>query len=120
MRKVKRLRLRKLPVTVDEAVERLLLWLPEKTQRDLAQAEHMYRDTKSTDMRMLGMAIRNEFGLWNDISPLRDATGEKHPDDASGVILRALHKRLRPTGRRVRTRFHEVGGFFRPMPDEEY
>nr|WP_240618064.1 DUF6794 domain-containing protein [Methylomonas sp. Kb3] len=43
----------------------------------------------------LGVAIRNAFGLHNPGSELAAACGTGiHPDDASGVIIRALWGRL--------------------------
>ncbi len=120
MSRPKRLRPRVLPTTVEAAVDRLVRFLAKYQQADIAQAEHLHRDTRIVCMRILGMAIRNEFGLWSEVSPLRDATGEKHPDDASGVILRALHKRLRPDGRCVKTKFRKVGNTYMIAGEEEY
>jgi len=97
-KKVKRLRPRgPLPATVDEAVERLMRWLSDEQLDTIARRKGSYHGTEPDRIytRMLGMAIRNEFGLWADESPLRDATGKKHPDDASAVIMRALWRRLR-------------------------
>ena len=42
----------------------------------------------------LGMSIRNELGLWSGNDELVAACGVSHPDDASGVILRALRDHL--------------------------
>ena len=104
MRKVKRLRPRgAFPATVDEAVERLMRWLSDEQLDTLARRKRSYRGVKPDGIytRMLGMAIRNEFGLWNDGSPLRDATGKKHPDDASAVIMQALWRRLKKERRDI-------------------
>jgi hypothetical protein len=96
--KVRRLRPRRLPTTVDEAVERLMRWLSDEQLDTIARRKHTYYSREPGDQvstRMLSMAIRNEFGLWSDKSPLRDATGKAHPDDASAVIMRALWRRLK-------------------------
>jgi hypothetical protein len=98
VRKVKRLRpCGALPVTVDEAVERLMRWLSDEQLDTIARRRRSYNGSEPdiVSTRMLGLAIRNEFGLWNDESPLRDATGKKHPDNASAVIMRALWRRLK-------------------------
>ena len=42
----------------------------------------------------LGMAIRNAFDLHVPWSKLLASCGVVHPDDASGVIIRALWRRL--------------------------
>ncbi len=38
----------------------------------------------------LGQWIRNTMGLWQGNDRLLAATGERHPDDASGVIILAF------------------------------
>lgn len=47
---------------------------------------------------MLGLRIRNEWGLWHTHTPLRnwmrEAYGIGHPDDMSHLILEAVHCRL--------------------------
>ena len=43
----------------------------------------------------LGMAIRNAFGLHVPWSKLLASCGVIHPDDASGVIIQTLWRRLR-------------------------
>lgn len=98
MRKVKRLRpCGAYPATVDEAVERLMLWLDDEQLDTIARRKRSYHGVEpdSISTRLLGMTIRNEFGLWSKESPLREATGKKHPDDASAVIMRALWQKLR-------------------------
>ena len=72
---------------------RLLLELvPEDEQAKIAVM-------KEDDLLMLhfglGQWVRNNLGLWESNQPLLDATGERHPDDASGVIIRAFWLRLR-------------------------
>ena len=44
----------------------------------------------------LGRAIRNRYKLWQDKALLAEI-GEEHPDDASGVIIRAVWDKLRET-----------------------
>ena len=41
-----------------------------------------------------GRHIRNHYGLWQN-TELVKATGTTHPDDASGVIIKAVWKALR-------------------------
>lgn len=43
----------------------------------------------------LGQWVRNHLGLLGDNPALLEATGERHPDDASGLIIRAFWLRLR-------------------------
>ena len=43
----------------------------------------------------LGQWVRNNLGLWQGNPQLLAATGEGHPDDASGVIIHAFWQRLR-------------------------
>ena len=48
-----------------------------------------------TDLHFsLGAYIRNNFGLWGGNRALLDDCGVDDADDASGVILRALYRKL--------------------------
>jgi len=42
----------------------------------------------------LSMGIRNAW-LWQGNMPLKISCGKLHPDDASGIITRALWEKLR-------------------------
>lgn len=80
------------PRTVDEAVDRLLLIMNDTERRAVAGAEE---DELVEFHFCLGVAIRNAFGLHKPESELAAACGTGiHPDDASGVIIRALWERL--------------------------
>ncbi|MDX8127985.1 hypothetical protein JWZ98_09950 [Methylomonas sp. EFPC1] len=80
------------PRTVDEAVDRLLLIMNDTERRALASAEE---DELVEFHFCLGVAIRYAFGLHKPESELAAACGTGiHPDDASGVIIRALWERL--------------------------
>lgn len=88
------------PLTIDEAVERLREQL---SADQLAAVAAMAEDDLGDCHFGLGMYIRNEFGLWEQGSPLLqdcqahdDRAGSFiHPDDASMLIVRALWTRLR-------------------------
>ena len=80
------------PLTVGEAVSRLIDELPASTLGAIRVSKnpiefHFY----------LGRAIRNNFGLWQGNFPLLESCKRKHPDDASGVILQRLHEVLNST-----------------------
>jgi len=47
----------------------------------------------------LGRWIRNNLGLWQGNRELKRATGKIHPDDASGVIIKAAWRAAREGGR---------------------
>lgn len=80
------------PRTVDEAVDRLLLILNDIEHLAIASLQ----EEKLIDLHFsLGAAIRNGFGRHMPGSELLAACGiGVHPDDASGVIIMALWKRL--------------------------
>ena len=88
---------KELPKTVKEAVQVLISEISEKdkalicskTKEDMIQFHHGW-----------GTYIRNTFGLWGKNSELIKDTGERHPDDASMVIIRAVWQELQT--RRVR------------------
>ncbi|MBA3066421.1 hypothetical protein FP828_08020 [bacterium] len=81
----------KLPETVDEAVSQILDGMSADDKKSL-------KNTQKKDLIKFhfgwGMGIRNGFGLWNPDSPLLKSMGEVHPDDASGVIIEAVWKKL--------------------------
>lgn len=81
-----------LPETVDEAVDRLMMIMEDEYKQSIAaMPEYDLLDLHFT----LGMAIRNAFGLHAPGSKLLTNCGVTHPDDASGVIIRQLWKKLR-------------------------
>ncbi len=81
-----------LPKTVDEAVERLVA---ELGRYDLKEILAKTRDEMIDYHFSSGMQIRSVFGLWGRNPELLRSCGKLHPDDASGVILKALWDRLR-------------------------
>ena len=81
-----------LPTTVDSAVRILRDVIPDEELSAIAAMT----ETDLVDLHLgLGLWIRNAFGLWKDDSALREATGERDPDDAAQVIIRALWRSLR-------------------------
>jgi hypothetical protein len=84
------------PRTIDEAVERLR---EDLSVEALAAVAAMSEDGLRACHFGLGMYIRNEFGLWQQGSPLlQDCMKDAvyiHPDDASMLIVRALWAKLR-------------------------
>jgi hypothetical protein len=86
------------PRTVQEAVKRLLLELPDWDKLGIKNTSE--KDLATLHMT-LGNYIRNEFGLWrNNKELLRDClpeSSEQKADDASSVIIKALWKSLQPT-----------------------
>lgn len=81
------------PQTVQATVSDLLSRLSEADKTSL-------RQMKESDLALLhfgwGMGIRNHYGLWRGNRALiKDACGEGcHPDDASGVIIKAVWQAL--------------------------
>ena len=63
-----------------------------------AEDKEFVRNTKKGDLIKFhhgwGTGIRNEFGLWGLNNVLLEDTGERHPDDASMVIIEAVWKEL--------------------------
>ncbi len=80
------------PLTVDAAVTRLISELPPDRKQQIANYK---KDDLIMEHFGLGLYIRNYYGLWRGNKSLLRSTGRKHPDDASGVILDALWRRLR-------------------------
>ena len=80
------------PATVDAAVRLLRGLVPDVEQARIAYMTE--EDLISLDIGM-GMWIRNNLGLWEGNTALLQATGEDHPDDASGEIIRAFWLALR-------------------------
>ena len=85
----------KLPETVDEAVDRLMMVLDgeQKTALTIMQEDDLINLHFS-----LGIAIRNAFGLHNADSKLLASCNASHPDDASGAIMKALWEQLTGAG----------------------
>lgn len=81
----------KMPDTVEKAIDILKSVLTEEQKEELAK-------TKKKDLInyhfTLGMWIRNNFGLWQKNSPLRDDLEVDHPDDASMEMIERLWKEL--------------------------
>jgi hypothetical protein len=77
------------PATIREAVEYLRLTMP---QQALAELAAMAKDQLIQTHYGLGAGIRNE--VLRDNHALRKDTGQRHPDDASTVIVEALWREL--------------------------
>ena len=81
-----------LPASVDAALRVLQGMIPEDEQAKIA----VISEDELTMLHFgLGQWIRNNFGLWQCNLQLLAATGQTHPDDASGVIINAFWQRLR-------------------------
>lgn len=80
------------PGTVDQAVGVLLGLLPDGEKARIAA---MSPNDLITLHFGLGMWIRNNLGLWSENHALLESTGAHNPDDASGLIIEALWRRLR-------------------------
>ena len=79
------------PETVAEAIERLMTVLEDEYKVVLATMQ----EQDLIDLHFnLGMAIRNAFGLHEPGSQLLASCGVVHPDDASGVIINELWRKL--------------------------
>lgn len=83
------------PKSIDEAVNKLLLELDDKSI-DIIKA--CTKDDLYKYHHTLGQSIRNEFGLWQDNKALLSDTGGTHPDDASHVIIQNLWSHLQGGG----------------------
>ena len=89
----------KLPETVDEAVDRLMMVLDDEQKIALATLQE---DDLINLHFSLGMAIRNAFGLHHaDSKLLASCDTATHPDDVSGVIIKALWEQLTGAGNRL-------------------
>ena len=82
-----------LPATVEEAVRLLKGLVPESEKMAIAFKSE---DELPALNFGLGQWVRNHLGLWDQTNPaLLTDTGEKHPDDASGVIIRSFWQSLK-------------------------
>ena len=82
-----------MPSTVEEAVRLLQGLVPDSQKMDIA---FMSEEQLPTLDFGLGQWVRNNLGFWDQTNPaLLAATGVPHPDDASGVIIRAFWQTLR-------------------------
>lgn len=83
----------KLPKTVAEAVKFIIARMsPEDIENFLKHAKS--KEDVAMFHHGFGTWVRNELGLWDRNPELLQATGEWHPDDASGVILEAVWTKL--------------------------
>ena len=86
----------KLPETVDEVVDRLMMVLDDEQKIALATLQE---DDLINLHFSLGMAIRNAFGLhYVDSKLLASCNTAIHPDDVSGLIIKALWDKLTGAG----------------------
>ena len=89
----------KLPETVDEAVDRLMMVLDDEQKIALATLQE--NDLINLHFS-LGMAIRNAFGLHHvDSKLLASCNSAIHPNDVSGVIIKALWEQLTGAGNQL-------------------
>jgi hypothetical protein len=89
----------KLPETVDEAVDRLMMVLDDEQKIDIATLQE---DDLIYLHFNLGMAIRNAFGLHHaDSKLLASCNTVIHPDDVSELIIKALWEQLTGAGNRL-------------------
>jgi len=95
------------PLTIAEAVDRLQSTLSQAVKDEIAAMP----ESDLLDLHFgLGMWVRNNFGLWENNLPLLDECMKTrfegrvdmpnrlvwmHPNDASGIIIRAFWGRLR-------------------------
>ena len=92
----------KLPKTVDETVDKLIVNLPLKDKTTIAK---MTKKDLMTLQITLGSYIGSEFGVWTGNAELlyssKRALGEVHvdPDHATTVIIKVLWKKLRGSHR---------------------
>lgn len=79
------------PLTLEDAVERVLGWLSERDKLFI-------RDTHEMEIGgyhfSLALTIRHTFGLWQGNFQLAKACGCEDADDASSVILHEVRERL--------------------------
>lgn len=75
------------PRTVREAI-RAFLSRTTENERDVIRS--LTKEELVNVHHILGMRIRNEFGLWDDNYELLISSGMAHPDDASMVIIEAV------------------------------
>ena len=89
----------KLPETVDEAVDRLMMVLDDEQKIALATLQE---DDLINLHFSLGMAVRNAFGLHHvDSKLLAFCNTAIHPVDVSGLIIKALWEQLKSAGNRL-------------------
>ncbi len=93
---------KKLPKTVDEAVNKLILELPLKDRTTIA---NMAKNDLVTLQTTLGAYIGNKFGIWSDNQELMKScefiSGDEYlpTDFAPNVIIEVLWNRLQETHR---------------------
>lgn len=87
------------PKTLEEAIEKLFVWVSKKDQKWLAKQT---KDELYLLHHGFGTWIRNTFGLWGknskliyDISKCNNGTKPIHPDDCSMVIIEEFQKAIR-------------------------
>jgi len=81
-----------IPANVEECIQQMVKWGGEIDQFKKKNED----DAVASTHHSVGKWIRNEWGLWTG-SQLKDYfvnKGLNHPDDMSGVIIRAFHRYL--------------------------
>jgi len=80
-----------IPGTVNDAVDFLMRILTDEQKNEIAAL----REDELFDLHFtLGLTIRNIFGLHDLGGKLVADCGTPHPDDAAGVIIKELWKKL--------------------------
>jgi len=80
------------PKTVEESVNLLLSTM---SHENIEKLKNTPEENLILQHHALGTHIRNEFGLWKGNQGLLNSCGVAEPDDASGVIIKALWEKLR-------------------------
>jgi len=87
------------PDSIEKAIDILKVVLTDEQISDISQKN---KDDLISYHFSIGRWIRNNFGLWNDHSDLRNELGGGHPDDASTVLLEKLWESLKLDDEAVR------------------
>lgn len=81
-----------LPITVDQAVKKLVKILPSADKEVIAS---MKEEDLITLHFGLGTWIRNNFGLWGGNTALLSDAGKTDPDEAASIIINSLWRHVR-------------------------
>lgn len=90
-----RLNMDKVPVTIEEAVDDIISGMTEEELAFAAGVDEGF--FLAATHHHLGQALRNEWSLWEDDSPLKLAffgIQIYHPDDMTGIILSCVHRTM--------------------------
>jgi hypothetical protein len=84
-----------IPTTLDEAVDQIIASMSEAAKAGWRASKDGYAARLH---RGFGTALRNDWGLWYNKTPIArwfQSYGVLHADDRSGIILDAVHARLK-------------------------